>query len=146
MKIRVDPRTGIIVKGKPRPVPPPPSSPKQNRYPQWQGSANLPATPSPISIESLMKIAERIGQVTGKIIADTLTSRPFSTPIMSGPQTTVSAGQTIAIDESIIDVGLDSTKELKKGEGSAILAHRDVDQDTQLVQSANKLRALKQGK
>ena len=164
MRIKVDPRTGAIVRGNARPVPPPPHAKKsrqKSRQNDPQRSATEPAMLAAIDPKLLMEMAEKIGhiigknagKITGQMVAEALQALPAgqSQALTVGQLQVHGAVQSQVhdapkLDESVIDVGIGQMDELKRGKGSAILGKEDTQTDTGLAQAANKLRALKRGK
>lgn len=147
-KQKINPRTGIIGVGVPRPQRPPPSI---RSLPAHYSS--IPAShPVTLDTEHLISVAKEIGkaivgelkkgiQVTGVVSeAHRAPYRPSLTR-----EVTESAITGIQIDESLIDVGIGKMDELKKGEGSANLTKADTKEDVNFQRSKNKLKALKRG-
>ena len=145
-KFTVNPRTGIIGLGNPKPARPPSSTRSlPARYPAKRMEVG-------VDMDGLVMVAKEIGkaivkemrkgiQVTG-VVSET--RRSPQGPVLSKEEA-ISATARIGIDESLIDVGIGETDELKKGDGSANLAKNNAQQDAGFTKSKNKLKRLKRG-
>ena len=162
MGIRVDPRTGMIIKGPSRPSKFPPSSDRKrvkksgNMYPAKLAKQVLSAPMSlpPIKDAPALSPEEKLeawASIVGKAIAAQLLpalSQPREiireTVAVSGSanvQVAPDTGYSVDIDESIVDVGIGKAPPLKRGAESG-----NMKQDTKadnLSKTKQKLRALK---
>lgn len=139
MKIKVDPRTGKIVGGRPRPIRPP-------DHPIYPGSVQTQAV---IDTEALMLIAREMGKVIAeemKSAGPQVIERQVAVGTYQGSASDFIKQSTIEIDESVLDVGIGETDDLKVGDGSADLAKKEEKHDSSLQQAKNKLKSLKKGK
>lgn len=145
-KQKINPRTGIIGTGVPRPQRPPPSI---RSLPAHYPSIFV-SYPTTLDTEHLISVAKEIGKAivselkqgiqVNNIVQEAHRGSYTPSINMSGTRPTTAE---IRIDESLIDVGIGETDELKKGDGSADLAKVDTKKDTNFQRSKNKLKALK---
>lgn len=146
--MKINPRTGTIQVGKPN---------RTKRVDHVPRKKMGPAKPS----DDMLSLAERIGHIIGQKIVDALQSGPAvhvpscwpADPNDVPPETTLTVTPVdkddpyyIAMDETIIDVGIGKVDALKKGEGSATLAKQEIKEDSDLKKSKDKLSALKRSR
>ena len=142
MGIRVDPRTGMIQQGKPRPFKPP-VSPHMVRLKKTDNmfpARNLPQ--GEVRAEKIIEISreltpEQLLQLAAEI------SKAIAAQIQPVQVQANSAVQSqVDIDESIIDVGIGDQEPLEKGSGSVSIVNETIVEDS-IADSKRALKALK---
>jgi len=153
------PRTGCTVTGKS-------NRPHRHGPSRRIGSSTVISAPvynAGMNPEELEKMADKIGQTIGQILAAVMANNQqtpiviqqevsANSPVMQArSQRRPASGEwveapNIAIDESIVDVGIGEGPGLKKGEGSATLAKAETKEDASLQKSKNRLQQLKRGR
>jgi hypothetical protein len=99
-----------------------------------------------LTLDQLKELASQIGQtIAEQMPKPEVTVKAYERTQSSYTGSARATQPSVTIDESVIDVGIGKTEELKKGTGSANLAKKSAKSDT-IEKSKAKLRQLKKGK
>lgn len=144
--MKLNPRTGVIELGRSARKPRVADTPPRKKAKSVQ--------PDP----DILAMVERIGRSIGRSIVEAIQKMPspevvhvpsawIPEDMKDQPETTLTVSPVppgmIYMDETIIDVGLGNTEDLKTGDGSASLAKEEEQEDCRLSNSKQKLQKLK---